>query len=51
MLDWLVAQGLSTVTAHIAPGHAPSEAVASALGPAPSGQFDDDGEQIWRLEP
>ena len=35
------------VTAHIAPGHIPSERVAARLGLSPSGETDDDGERIW----
>jgi hypothetical protein len=38
------------VTAHIAPGHTASEAVAAALGLQPTGQHDKDGERVWCLD-
>jgi len=49
VLAWLTRRGVSNVTARIAPGHAPSERVATALGFQPSGELDGDGQQIWQV--
>ena len=37
------------VEAHIAPGHARSEAVATAIGLDATDEHDEDGERVWRL--
>jgi RimJ/RimL family protein N-acetyltransferase len=43
----LSAEGVSGFTAHIAPAHAASNAVARRLGMSPTDQVDD-GEVLWR---
>ena len=48
--EWLERRGIRRLTAHVAPGHAGSERVATAVGMQPSGSFDDDGEQVWLLD-
>ena len=50
MLDWLLAEGVATITAHVLPGHAASEAVARRLGLGAT-EVLEDGERVWRLEP
>ena len=45
------AEPVEQVVAHIAPGNAPSEAVAAAIGLHPTDDLDPDGERIWRLPP
>ncbi|RYP88765.1 N-acetyltransferase [Nocardioides guangzhouensis] len=47
---WLGRQGIRRLTAHVAPGHAGSERVATGVGMRPSGDVDDAGEQIWHLD-
>lgn len=47
MLAELAARGVTRVEARIAPGHRPSEAVAGHLGLRPTGDHDEDGEQLW----
>lgn len=47
LLALLAGRGVTRVEAYIAPGHAPSERVAAHLGLAPTGGFDQDGEQLW----
>jgi RimJ/RimL family protein N-acetyltransferase len=48
---WLGRQGVGRLTAHVAPGHTGSERVAAGVGMRPSGVHDEDGEQVWRLDP
>ena len=48
MADALVEAGATTLSAQIHPDHAASEAVARRIGLAPTGRFDDDGEQLWQ---
>ncbi len=48
MLDWLVAQGVVRVDAHIHPEHAASTGVARIAGLTPTGETLD-GETAWRL--
>ena len=45
--DWLVDNGSRHMMAHIHPEHIASGKVAAALGLAPTGVIDADGEQIW----
>lgn len=45
--DWLVDSGSRLLMAHIHPEHLASGRVAAALGLAPTGVMDADGEQIW----
>lgn len=47
---WLRERGVTEVRAHIHPGHEASGRVASRLGLVPTGELDDEGEQIWRTE-
>ncbi len=47
LCDWLRSQGVRSVTAHIHPDHAASARVAGAAGLQPTGEVDDDGEQVW----
>lgn len=50
--DALAPEGSGVVVhAHIAPGHAASEAVAVRLGLAPTGEVDSEGEQLWSSGP
>ena len=44
--DWLARQGITTLIAHIQPGHRPSERVAESLGLLPSSVVQD-GEIRW----
>jgi RimJ/RimL family protein N-acetyltransferase len=44
----LRADGVTELQAHVAPGHAASEAVARRVGLRPTGRLDSDGEQLWR---
>lgn len=46
MLDWLRSRGIRTFTAHIAPDHTASAAVARALGLSPTDAVVD-GETVW----
>jgi RimJ/RimL family protein N-acetyltransferase len=48
--EWLGRRSIRRLTAHIALGHSASERVAVAVGMQPSGEFDEDGEQIWLLD-
>jgi RimJ/RimL family protein N-acetyltransferase len=47
LVDWLPAQGVAVVTAHIHPGHAVSARVAAKVGLQPS-EVIEDGEVVWR---
>jgi RimJ/RimL family protein N-acetyltransferase len=48
VVAWLDARGVAVVQAHIRPGHTASAAVAGRAGLLPSGELDDDGEQLWQ---
>ncbi len=50
VVDRLAADGVTTIQAHIAPGHRPSEIVAERVGLGVTNQVDD-GERVWRLDP
>ena len=47
LVAWLDSRGVTTIQAHIRPGHAASAAVARRAGLAPTAHFDD-GEQLWQ---
>ncbi|MET9378402.1 GNAT family N-acetyltransferase [Streptomyces sp. NPDC003035] len=47
LVDWLTAQGVRTVVAHIHPDHTASAAVATAAGLTPTDEWHD-GEVRWR---
>lgn len=47
LVDWLAAQRVRTVVAHIHPDHHASAAVAAAIGLSPTGEIHD-GEIGWR---
>jgi RimJ/RimL family protein N-acetyltransferase len=49
MVAWLRERGVAEVRAHIHPEHAASARVAERIGLLPTGDRDDDGEQIWRV--
>ena len=49
LVAWLGSRGVTTIQAHIHPGHAASAAVARRAGLAPTGHFDD-GEQLWQRD-
>lgn len=48
LVAWLGQQSVTTVIAHIHPGHQASAAVAAAAGLTPTGESQD-GEMRWRL--
>jgi RimJ/RimL family protein N-acetyltransferase len=48
LVAWLRERGVAEINAHIRPGHAASAKVAERIGLAPTGELDDEGEQIWR---
>ena len=48
LVDWLRERGAETVLAHIHPGHHASGRVASRAGLRATGEYDDEGEQLWR---
>jgi RimJ/RimL family protein N-acetyltransferase len=48
LVEWLRERGADTVVAHIHPGHLASGRVASRAGLRATGEYDEDGEQIWR---
>lgn len=50
LVDWLVARGVTTITAHIADAHRPSEIVAERIGLVRTGTVED-GEIVWRRGP
>jgi RimJ/RimL family protein N-acetyltransferase len=50
LVAWLRERGVAEIRAHIHPGHAASAAVAGRIGLAPTGELDDEGEQIWRAQ-
>lgn len=45
--EWLAAQGVGTITAHIHPGHLASQRVAASLGMHATGEIDGEGEVVW----
>ncbi|MEL6890847.1 MAG: GNAT family N-acetyltransferase [Actinomycetota bacterium] len=47
MIDELASSGVTQFTAHVRPGHHRSQRVASAAGLRPTGELDDDGEEVW----
>jgi RimJ/RimL family protein N-acetyltransferase len=47
MAEWLLTTGVATLTAHIHPDHAASQAVARAAGLVETTEVDDDGEVVW----
>ncbi|HXP18155.1 MAG TPA: GNAT family N-acetyltransferase [Streptosporangiaceae bacterium] len=49
LVAWLSAQGATTITAAIKPGHAGSERVAERAGLTPTDRSAD-GERIWQLQ-
>ena len=50
LVAWLRERGVAEIRAHIRPGHAASARVAERIGLAPTGELDDEGEQIWRAQ-
>ena len=50
LVGWLRQRGAGDIRAHIRPGHAASAGVAERIGLAPTGELDDEGEQIWRAQ-
>jgi RimJ/RimL family protein N-acetyltransferase len=46
LVDWLQQQGVSTIVAHIHPGHRASAIVAGRAGLRPTDEYVD-GERIW----
>ncbi|MEY9890305.1 RimJ/RimL family protein N-acetyltransferase [Catenulispora sp. MAP12-49] len=50
LVAWLRERGVAEIGANIHPGHAASARVAERIGLAPTGELDDEGEQIWRAQ-
>lgn len=50
LVAWLRERGVAEIRASIHPEHAASAKVAERIGLAPTGEFDDEGEQIWRAQ-
>ncbi|WP_194893553.1 GNAT family N-acetyltransferase [Catenulispora pinisilvae] len=50
LVAWLRERGVAQIRANIHPGHAASARVAERIGLAPTGELDDEGEQIWRAQ-
>jgi len=50
MVDWLRERGVAEIGANIHPEHTASSRVAERIGLVPTGELDDEGEQIWRSE-
>jgi RimJ/RimL family protein N-acetyltransferase len=48
LVRWLLASGVTTITAHIHPEHVASGRVAASAGLAATAAFED-GERVWRL--
>jgi RimJ/RimL family protein N-acetyltransferase len=48
LVAWLRERGVAEIRANIHPEHAASARVAERIGLAPTGELDDEGEQIWR---
>lgn len=51
MCEWLAAQGVEKVTAHIHPGHVASQRVAASLRLQATDEIDEDGEVVWASVP
>ena len=49
LVAWLDSRGVTTIRAHIHPGHAASAAVARRAGLAPTGHVGE-GEQLWQRD-
>jgi RimJ/RimL family protein N-acetyltransferase len=50
LVAWLWERGVTEIRANIHPEHAASARVAERIGLAPTGELDDEGEQIWRAQ-
>ncbi|MEY9929459.1 RimJ/RimL family protein N-acetyltransferase [Catenulispora sp. GP43] len=50
LVGWLRERGVTEIRANIHPAHAASARVAERIGLAPTGELDDEGEQIWRAQ-
>ena len=50
LVAWLRARGVAEIGANIHPEHRASARVAERIGLAPTGELDDEGEQIWRAQ-
>ena len=48
--DWLAANNVRRIEAHIHPRHEASQAVAERIGMVRSGECDDEDEEIWAAE-
>lgn len=51
MRSRIAAEGLVSFRAHIHPAHVASQKVATAIGLEPTGELDDEGEEIWGAGP
>jgi RimJ/RimL family protein N-acetyltransferase len=49
LVGWLDARGVTTITAHIHPGHHASATVAARAGLRPTAEISG-GERVWRRE-
>lgn len=47
MSDWLVANGVPRIRAHIHPDHVASQMVAERIGLVVTDEVDDEGEVVW----
>ena len=50
LVAWLRGRGVAEIGANIHPGHTASARVAERIGLAPTGELDDEGEQLWRAQ-
>jgi RimJ/RimL family protein N-acetyltransferase len=50
LVAWLRDRGVAEIRANIHPEHAASARVAERIGLSPTGELDDEGEQIWRAQ-
>ncbi|WP_228564101.1 GNAT family N-acetyltransferase [Catenulispora rubra] len=50
LVAWLRERGVAEIGANIHPGHTASARVAERIGLAPTGELDDEGEQLWRAQ-
>ena len=50
LVAWLRERGVGDIRAQIRPGHAASAKVAERIGLVPTGELDDEGEQVWRAQ-
>jgi RimJ/RimL family protein N-acetyltransferase len=48
--DWLAANTVCRMEAHIHPRHEASQAVAQGIGMVRTGECDDEDEEIWAAE-